>query len=81
MTAPRGPERPDPRMSEPVLGGADAVQKTSYAANVHGTEPRGDAREPDVTAQVRSGGSGALGLVVALIVAAAFAVYAFGLFS
>jgi hypothetical protein len=67
---------------ETALGGADAVEKTTYVADVHGAEV--EAREPPpvpLTATVSSGGGfGALGWAAILLALLAFATYAMGLF-
>ena len=63
------------------MGGADAVEKTSYVSDVHGSEvgAREDAPVP-VTATVRSGGGfGFLGWGALLLAILAFAAYAAGL--
>lgn len=69
------------RASEPYLGGADSVEKTTYLGNAHGADPNDTAREP-VTATVRHrGGLGAIGWIL-LVAAALIAVaYAAGLFT
>ena len=68
---------------EAALGGADAVEKTSYAGTAHGAEP-GDAPEQNaaVTAQVGSGGGpGVFGWVAGLLALLALAAYAAGMFT
>jgi hypothetical protein len=80
---PSSVNQPRDRNSEPYIGGADAVQKPSYSADVHGAEARGDDNAPGgVTATVPSrGGLGPLGWVVLVIAALVFAAYAVGLFT
>jgi len=82
MTTPQRPDRDDYPNPESALGGADAIEKTTYAGNAHGTEPgrRGVGDEP-VTARVRSGGPGVIGVVVGILALLAFAIYAIGLFT
>ena len=82
MTTPQRPDRDDYPNPESALGGADAIEKTTYAGNAHGTETgtRGAKDEP-VTAQVRSGGPGMIGVLVAILALLAFAIYAIGLFT
>lgn len=76
--------------SETALGGADAVQKTTWGVG-HGTEPTGTQEhapvglrkgEGDVVARVAPGGRGLspLVVVVAVIAVLAFLMYAFGIF-
>jgi hypothetical protein len=83
-TNPPSAVNPTPnRQTEPYLGGADAVEKTSTLGDVHGANVN-DAAPPPVglTATVpHSGGLGAIGwilLIVAVLVAVA---YATGLFT
>jgi len=64
-----------------VLGGADAVEKTTYVGDVHGADARGrESGAAPVTASVRSGGSSPLAWIAALLALGALAVYAAGLF-
>ena len=77
-------DHPDPEFvdSETALGGADAVEKTTYVADVHGADV-GEGEPPPVslTATVSSGsGFGALGWAAILLALLAFAAYAMGLF-
>jgi hypothetical protein len=73
---------PAPNEAEGATGGADAVEKTTYVADVHGAEV--EEREPPpvpLTATVSSGGGfGALGWAAILLALLAFATYAMGLF-
>jgi hypothetical protein len=64
-----------------AVGGADSVEKTSYASDVHGSEVGAGKQEPvPVTATVRSGGGfGFLGWGALLLAILAFAAYAAGL--
>ena len=71
------------RNTEPYLGGADAVEKTSTLGDVHGASVNDAAEAPvGLTATVpHRGGLGAVGwvlLVLAILVAVA---YATGLFT
>ena len=71
------------RNTEPYLGGADAVEKTSTLGDVHGSEVNDPAHSlVETTATVaHNRGLGAIGwilLVLAILVAAA---YATGLFA
>ena len=68
---------PDYVNAETALGGADAVEKTTYTGNAHGTEPgAGAGQKPPVTAQVPHGGGTNvvmwIAAVLALIVAAVY---------
>lgn len=74
--------------SETALGGADAVQKTSYGVG-HGTEPTGTEEhapvglrkgEGDVVARVSTGGGvSPVAWVVGILAVLALLVYSFGL--
>ena len=65
--------------AETALGGADAVQKTSYVVG-EGTEPAGAPRA-GVIARTSSGGGINVGAwIVALIAVAIALVYGFGIF-
>lgn len=83
-TNPPSAVNPTPnRNTEPYLGGADAVEKTSTLGDVHGSDVNDDAQVPvGLTATVpHRGGLGAIGwilLVLAILVAVA---YATGLFT
>jgi hypothetical protein len=69
------------RASKPYLGGADAVEKTTYAGDAHGTDPNDTARPP-VTATVRHGGGlGTLGWIVLVLAVLVAIAYAAGLFT
>lgn len=87
-----GERAPDERPftdSETALGGADAVQKTTYGVG-HGTEPTGLEEhmpvgrrkgEGDVVARVATGGGvSPVAWVVGILAALALVVYAFGAF-
>lgn len=81
-TNPPSSVNPTPdRATKPYLGGADAVEKTSYLGDAHGTDPNHVDDRP-VTATVRhAGGLGLIGwivLVAAVLIALA---YAAGLFT
>lgn len=66
-------------MAETALGGADAVQKTTYGA-AKGGEPAG-APTADVTAQTGTGGGmNVAAWIVALIAVAIALVYGVGIF-
>ena len=73
----RGPGYTNP---EAALGGADAVEKTTYVTG-HGTEPEGRTNTPDaVVARARAGGGINPLLWVVILVAVLIAVvYGFGL--
>ena len=85
----RSPDEAPFTDSETALGGADAVQKTSYGVG-HGTEPigtreyqRGGLRkgDGDVVARVATGGGlSPIALVVGVLAVLALLVYAFGAF-
>ena len=69
------------RNSQPYIGGADAVDKTTYAGDAHGTDTAESASSTGrYTATVRSGGMGWLGWLALGLAALALAVYAIGLF-
>jgi hypothetical protein len=78
-TNPPSAVNPTPnRKTEPYLGGADAVQKTSTLGDVPGSEVNDPAHAPvESTATVQhNGGLGAIGwilLVLAILVAVAYA--------
>jgi hypothetical protein len=78
----RRTREPTPNEADGVTGGADAVEKTTYVADVHGAEV--EEREPPpvpLTATVSSGaGFGAIGWAAILLALLAFATYAMGLF-
>jgi len=73
---------PTPMEAEGVTGGADAVDKTTYVGDVHGSgAAEGQTRPVPVTATVSSGGGfGPLGWGALLLALLAFAAYAMGLF-
>ena len=68
---------------DPVLSGADAVEKTTYAANVHGAGvDHRDARDVPVTASVPSGGGASpIAWIAGILALLALAAYAIGLFT
>lgn len=70
------------RNSEPYIGGADAVEKTTYASDVHGADANGAAESPvPVTASVgHDHGLGVVGWVALVLALLALAAYAAGLF-
>ena len=78
-TNPPSAVNPTPnRNTEPYLGGADAVEKTSTLGDVHGANVNDAAQAPvGLTATVpHRGGLGAIGwilLVLAILVAVAYA--------
>jgi hypothetical protein len=80
---PSSVNEPRDRNSEPYIGGADAVQKTSYSGDVHGADAGGDdSTRGGVTATVASRrGLGPLGWAVLIIAALVFVAYAAGLFT
>ena len=74
---PDRPERPDPRQDLPnpeaALGGADAVEKTSYVTG-KGTEPSDSSAGKPVATAGSGGGLGGLGWAIgALVVLGAIA--------
>ena len=76
MTNPDAGDDDRYRNSEPALGGADAVEKTTFASNVHGTEPGGSAEHRlPVTAPVPSDGPGPLVWIVIVLALIAFLAY------
>jgi len=70
------------RNSEPCIGGADAVEKTTYVSDVHGAEADGEAVFPvPITAAVpREHGLGLMGWAAVALAVLAFVAYAAGLF-
>ncbi len=71
------------RNATPPLGGADAVEKTTFVGEVHGTEPgAAPAQKPPVEAAVRPGGGltplAWIAIVGAMLALAAYAVGLFG---
>ena len=73
---------PEPRRGEPegATGGAEAVEKTTYASDARGADV-GERQLPHigVTAAVRSGdGLGPIGWVTLVLALLAFAAYAAG---
>jgi len=70
------------RTSQPYIGGADAVDKTTYRGAAHGTDTAEAASSTGrYAATVRSGGGlGWLGWLALGLAALAFAAYAIGLF-
>lgn len=83
----RDPEPPRRRQltdadPDPVLGGADAVEKSTYVADVHGADV-GDreVRGVPVTASVSSGGTSPIAWIAGLLALLALAAYAVGLFT
>ena len=71
------------RNDQPDLGGADAVDKTTYAGDAHGTDTAEAATaRRRVTATVpHAGGIGLLGWLALGLAAIALVAYAAGLFS
>lgn len=71
------------RSSKPYLGGADAVEKTSYVSDVHGAQINDAELAPvELTAAVRHrGGIGALGWFVLVLAVLVLVAYAAGLFT
>ena len=67
---------------DPVMSGADAVEKTTYVADVHGADV-GDAatRGVPVTATVPSGGTSPIVWIAAILAALALVAYAAALFT
>lgn len=78
---PSSVNRPRDRNAEPYLGGADAVQKTTYRGDVHGTDASGaDETRGAPTATVPSRrGLGPLGWIALAIAALVLVAYAVGL--
>src|SRR4029450_5658069 len=82
-TDPPSSVNPTPdRASKPYLGGADSVEKTTYAGDVHGTDPNDTSRRPaGYTATVRHGGGlGTIGWILVVAAALIAIAYAAGLF-
>jgi hypothetical protein len=77
---PSSVNRPGDRNTEPYLGGADAVQKTTYNADVHGAESAGATETVGgVTAAVPSRrGLGPLGWTVLVLATLVLVAYAAG---
>ena len=73
---------PRDRYAEPDLGGADAVEKTTAAGDVHGAGPHPPHAAEGVAATVPPGGGPALLVWVLLaLVALVVLAYAIGLFA
>lgn len=70
------------RAQTPYLGGADAVEKTTYASDVHGAEADGAADSPvRLTATVgHDSGLGLFGWTAVALALVALVAYAAGLF-
>ena len=78
----RAPREQTDAAPDPVLSGADAVEKTTYVGDVHGADVRGNNVPPGgVTASVRSGGTSPIVWIAALLAILALVAYAAGLFS
>jgi hypothetical protein len=77
------PAQREPRPGEPdgLAGGADAVEKTTYAGDARGADVEGrQVPSTGVTASVKSGGGlGPLGWGALFLALLAFAAYAAGL--
>ena len=71
------------RNTEPYLGGADAVEKTSDLGDVHGADVNEPAQAPvEVAATVpHRGGLGPIGWIVLVLAVLVLAAYAAGLFT
>ena len=80
---PSSVSHPGDRDTDPYLGGADAVQKTTYVGDVHGADASGaDETGGSVTAAVPSrDGLGPLGWVALVIATLVLVAYAAGLFT
>jgi hypothetical protein len=77
---PSSVNRPRDRNDEPYLGGADAVEKTTGAGDVHGAGAHAPRATEGVTATVpRGGGPGALVWVLLALVVLVVLAYAIGL--
>jgi hypothetical protein len=63
---------------ETALGGADAVEKTTYVTG-KGTDPSAERRPGEPSARVRSGGGlGAAWVIILFLIVAAVLVYLLG---
>ena len=83
-TNPPSAVNPTPnRKTEPYLGGADAVEKTSALGDVHGAGVNDAAESPvGLTATVaHRGGLGAIGWILLLLAILVTVAYATGLFT
>ena len=83
-TNPPSAVNPTPnRKTEPYLGGADAVEKTSTLGDVHGADVNDAERAPvGLTATVpHRGGLGAIGWILLLLAIFVAVGYATGLFT
>jgi hypothetical protein len=80
---PSSVNRTPDRASKPYIGGADSVEKTTYASDVHGAQVNDAEGTPvGLTATVRHrGGLGILGWVALLVAALLIVAYAAGLFT
>jgi len=67
---------------DPVVGGADAIEKTTYIADVHGAGVEdASGRGGPVTASVPAGGASPIAWVAAILAILALVAYATALFS
>jgi hypothetical protein len=62
---------------ETALGGADAVEKTTYVTG-KGTDPSAQKPPGEPSARVKSGGQGATWAIIAFLIVAAVLVYLLG---
>ena len=78
---PSGVNRPGDRNSEPYFGGADAVEKTTAAGDVHGADAHARPASGGVTAKVHRGSPSQLIWVLLVLVVLVVLAYAIGLFA
>ena len=79
---PQEPGKPDPRQyrdPEAALGGADAVEKTTYVVG-KGTDPRATNAGKPIATVSAGRGFGPIGWIVVVLVVLAVAAYALGIF-
>ena len=79
---PSEPGKPDPRQyrdPEAALGGADAVEKTTYVVG-KGTEPEATNAGKPIATVSAGRGFGPIGWIVVVLVVLAVAAYALGFF-
>jgi hypothetical protein len=69
------------RNSEPYLGGADAVEKTTAAGDVHGADAHARPTSAGVTASVSHGSPSQLVWVLLVLAVLVVLAYAVGLFA
>ena len=78
---PSSVNRPGDRNTEPYLGGADAVEKTTAASDVHGAGAHAPPASGGVAAKVPLGRPSQLVWILLVLVVLVVLAYAIGLFA